>query len=78
MLVTGATGQVGCELQATVPSWVELVLTDRALLDVTDAAAVQAAIDGLPEAWRAVDPARTGLSRERAGVRSFGAPDDCG
>lgn len=63
MLVTGATGQVGFELQATVPSWVELVLTDRALLDVTDAAAVRAVVSAASPDWIINAAAYTAVDR---------------
>lgn len=63
MLVTGATGQVGLELQATAPSWVELISTDRALLDVTNAAAVHAAVSAARPDWIINAAAYTAVDR---------------
>ena len=41
ILVTGASGQVGRELVATVPAGIELVALDKMGLDITQAVAVK-------------------------------------
>ena len=41
VLITGAKGQLGSELQASCPANVELILTDAQELDITDAAQIQ-------------------------------------
>lgn len=40
-LITGAAGQLGCELQATAPAGVRVVALDRHGLDITDPEAVR-------------------------------------
>jgi dTDP-4-dehydrorhamnose reductase len=40
-LITGAAGQLGCELQATAPAGVRVVALDRRGLDITDPEAVR-------------------------------------
>ena len=42
VLVTGASGQLGYELQKTCPDSYRVLAADRAMLDITDAAAVSA------------------------------------
>lgn len=44
VLVTGANGQLGKELAATVGNGVELIAMDRAALDISDAEAVEQAL----------------------------------
>lgn len=44
VLITGADGQLGYELQRTVPSDYECIPTDKEQLDITNAAAVEAFI----------------------------------
>ncbi len=41
VLITGAKGQLGSELQATCPADTELILTDAQELDITNAAQIQ-------------------------------------
>lgn len=71
VLLTAANGQVGWELQRTVPAEVQLFAMDRSRLDVTRAAEVDNAIDTLKPhvvintaAYTAVD--RAELDREQA------------
>lgn len=45
VLVTGANGQLGYELQQTVASGIELIATDHQSLDITDAAQIAAALE---------------------------------
>lgn len=45
VLVTGGTGQLGYELQQTVPSSVSLVLTDRQTLDISNQNNVRSVIE---------------------------------
>lgn len=52
ILVTGAHGQVGTELRRRAPARFEVVATDRTELDITDAAAIAAAVASRP--WAAV------------------------
>jgi dTDP-4-dehydrorhamnose reductase len=66
VLITGASGQVGSALQASVPSGIELLATSHAQLDIGDASAVgQAVADFAPAviinaaAYVAVDKAET-------------------
>src|SRR3546814_7016273 len=66
VLVTGASGQLGRALQASVPAGVLLVALDRAQLDIGDREAVLARIDAeAPDviinaaAYTAVDKAET-------------------
>ena len=41
VLITGAGGQLGCELQRTVPDGYKAVLLDRNKLDITDRISVE-------------------------------------
>lgn len=50
VLITGAGGQLGRALQATVPAGVDPVALDRAALDIGDAAAVMARVRDLAPA----------------------------
>lgn len=66
VLITGANGQLGRELQATCPSDIQLIATDRAELDITDANQVQHALAAYQvdavinaAAYTAVDKAET-------------------
>lgn len=66
ILLTGANGQLGSELQATCPAHITLVATDRDTLDLTDAAQLIATLDKVrPDivinaaAYTAVDKAET-------------------
>lgn len=52
ILVTGAHGQVGTELQRRAPAGYEVVPTDRDTLDITDAAAIADMVASRP--WAAV------------------------
>ena len=45
VLVTGANGQLGYELQHTVAAGIELIATDHQTLDITDAAQIAAALE---------------------------------
>ncbi|HPY41129.1 MAG TPA: sugar nucleotide-binding protein, partial [Thiolinea sp.] len=45
VLVTGANGQLGYELQQTVAAGVELIATDYQTLDITNAAQIAAALE---------------------------------
>lgn len=45
ILVTGANGQLGSELQATCPTHITLIPTDYTTLDITDTAQVQTVLD---------------------------------
>lgn len=47
ILLVGAQGQLGWELQRTAPAGLTLHALDRAALDITDAAAVQACVEAL-------------------------------
>ena len=51
VLLTGANGQLGWELQRTCPAQIELHAHDADTLDITDAAAVHEAIHALKPAW---------------------------
>lgn len=66
VLVTGAKGQLGYELQQTVAAGVELIATDHETLDITDAEQIAAALEQYqPDlvinaaAYTAVDKAET-------------------
>ncbi len=66
ILVTGAGGQLGQELQATAPADIELVALERAELDITDPASQLAALERVQPAavinaaaYTAVDLAET-------------------
>lgn len=79
VLVTGARGQLGRALAATAPAGVELLALDRGALDVSDAAAVTAAVAAAaPQlvvnaaAYTAVDKAET--EREQAFAANGTAP----
>lgn len=72
-LVTGAGGQLGATLVASAPAGCEVVALDRASLDLTDAAAVRAAVAReRPDvilnaaAWTAVDAAEAEEEAARA------------
>ena len=78
-LVTGATGQLGRELQRTVPEAVRLHALDSRSLDVTDSAAIQTAFERIsPDvvinaaAYTAVDKAEE--EKERAFAVNAEAP----
>ncbi len=80
VLVTGAGGQLGRELQRTVPKVHELVALSSALLDVTDAAQIECAFAGHEPAvvinaaaYTAVDRAES--ERERAQAVNGEGPD---
>ena len=45
VLITGADGQLGYELQRTVPANYECIATDKDVLDITNADAVKAFIE---------------------------------
>ncbi|WML90411.1 dTDP-4-dehydrorhamnose reductase [Thiothrix lacustris] len=71
VLVTGANGQLGFELQATCPAHVQLIATDAHTLDITQTSQIEAAIEShRPDviinaaAYTAVDKAET--DRENA------------
>lgn len=51
VLVVGGGGQVASALAATVPANLDLTVKSQAELDITDAAAVAAAVDGAGYAW---------------------------
>jgi len=70
VMVTGAAGQVGLELQATAPPWVELVSAERAVLDVTDGAAVRAAVSTARPDWIINAAAYTSVDRAEAEAES--------
>ena len=66
VLITGANGQLGWELQRLAPSHVELIVTDAEQLDITDATSVDEFVAGQrPEviingaAYTAVDKAES-------------------
>lgn len=44
LLLTGSQGQLGRALQATRPGWARLIALDKASLDITSAAAIDAAL----------------------------------
>ena len=69
VLITGAGGQLGRALQATVPAGVDPVALDRAALDIGDAAAVMARVRDLAPAlvinaaaYTAVDKAESDVA----------------
>ena len=73
VMITGANGQLGWELQQSAPQEVELIPLDRHGLDITDANAVNACInDYQPQqlincaAYTAVDKAETEVAAARA------------
>ena len=72
-LITGADGQLGTALQASVPAEIEIVAHDRLTLDLTDAAAVRdlvaaerPAVILNAAAWTAVDRAEAEESAAQA------------
>jgi dTDP-4-dehydrorhamnose reductase len=79
VLITGARGQVGRALAASVPDGCRLLATTRAELDITDASAVSDYVEAhRPElivnaaAWTAVDAAESEPERARL-VNEHGA-----
>lgn len=73
VVVTGAGGQLGQALQSTAPDGVEIVALDRAALDISDGAAVSAAIARIAPAlvinaaaYTAVDKAESDVDAARA------------
>lgn len=63
ILITGAGGQVGTELRKAAPPRVTLLALNRASLDVTDRAAVDAAVSGFRPHWIVNAAAYTGVDR---------------
>lgn len=51
VVLTGANGQVGNEIQRTVPAEIELVSLDKRMLDITSPAAIEDAFDQYQPAW---------------------------
>lgn len=73
ILLTGANGQLGSELQATCPAHLTLIPTDHDTLDITQVAQISAALDTYqPDvlinaaAYTAVDKAETDSERAYA------------
>jgi dTDP-4-dehydrorhamnose reductase len=73
ILLTGANGQLGSELQATCPAHINLIPTDYASLDITQPEQVKAALDAYqPDAiinaaaYTAVDKAESDVERAYA------------
>jgi dTDP-4-dehydrorhamnose reductase len=73
ILITGANGQLGSELQATCPAHITLIPTDYTTLDITQAEQIKAALDAhQPDAiinaaaYTAVDKAETDVERAYA------------
>lgn len=73
VLLTGANGQLGSELQATCPAHIRLIATGYSSLDVTQNAQIQAALDEHQPsiiinaaAYTAVDKAETDAQRAYA------------
>ena len=73
VLVTGANGQLGYELQQTCPTHVILIATDAQTLDITQKEQITAALDSyLPDviinaaAYTAVDKAETDIENATA------------
>ena len=73
ILLTGANGQLGSELQATCPAHITLVATDYSSLDITQTAQIQATLDQHQPsviinaaAYTAVDKAETDVERAYA------------
>lgn len=63
VVVTGATGQLGRELQRTTPREIEYIALDHASLELGDAAAIQAAIGRLRPDWILNAAAYTNVER---------------
>ncbi|HEY7775841.1 MAG TPA: dTDP-4-dehydrorhamnose reductase [Kineobactrum sp.] len=66
IIVTGARGQLGRELQRTAPPEVHLVGLDRAQLDISDAAAVAACLASNRPDWVLNAAAYTAVDRAEA------------
>ncbi len=51
ILLTGAGGQLGLQLQAAMPEWAQIQAYDESMLDITDAAACLAEVETLQPDW---------------------------
>ncbi|WP_241521056.1 dTDP-4-dehydrorhamnose reductase [Kineobactrum sediminis] len=63
IVVTGARGQLGRELQRSAPATVNLVSLDRAQLDISDAAAVESCLENHRPDWVLNAAAYTAVDR---------------
>lgn len=78
VLLTGSSGQLGWELQKTVPAHIRIIATDEKTLDITDQRAVFTAVRGTTPnviinaaAYTAVDKAETETERAYA-INAYG------